>query len=173
MGVSTGPVVPKDLRLAIQAELVEMRARGVKQGQVAERVDMTQAMVSKATARAELGQDFAAAFLRAYRLDAEKLIAKHNTRTTAGDLVRHLRKLPALEEAVLSNSGRWSVDVLVRLVSTLKRTPTLARPDGMPTRGTWEAMLDEIAEGGEPTIVGGVDRFRSQIKVSPPTPKGE
>lgn len=173
MDVSTGPVVPKDLRQAIQAELLEMRAKGATQGDIAARVEMSQGMVSKAMARGELGQDFANAFLRAYRHgDGEKLVAKHGTRVTAGDVVRQIRRLPALEEAILGNSGRWPADALVRLVASLKKSPTLARPDGMPTRGTWEAMLDEAAEGHEPVVVGGVQRFREQLPRSPIPPKG-
>lgn len=149
-----------------------MKAKGATQSSVAKDVKMSQPMVGKAMNRAELGQDFARAFLRTYRLDAEKLIAKHNTRTTAGDLVRRLKDLPALEEAVLANSGRWSADVLIRLVGSLKHTPTLARPDGKPTRGTWEEMLDEIADGQLPTTTGGLERFREQLPKRRGTPKG-
>jgi hypothetical protein len=161
------------LRLAIQAEILAMKkAKGATQSSIAKDVKMTQPMVGKAMNRAELGQDFARVFLRTYRLDAERLIAKHGTRTTAGDLVRRLRDLPALEETVLANSGRWTAEALVRLIFSLKRDPTLARPDGLPTRGSWEEMLDEVAEGRLPATVGGLVEFREQLPKPRGTPKG-
>lgn len=167
--MSTGPVVEEDLRLAIQAELREiLSAKGVSQGDVATRIRLSQAAVSKAAARAELGQDFATAFLKAYKLDAERLVAKHKTRTTAGDIIATLDKYPALSDAIREDSGRWPAKRLLDVVAEVKRNPPRAAPNGQLIVGTWRDVLDGIEP--EPVVIGGVEKFRQQIprRTKPP-----
>lgn len=160
--MSTGPVVEEDLRLAIQAELREMlSAKGVSQGDVAGRIRLSQGAVSKASARAELGQDFAKAFLRAYKLDAEALVLKHRTRTTAGDILAILEKYPALAETIREDSGRWTAKRLIEVAAKVKRNPPQSTPDGRLIAGSWREMLDDADV--EPKIVGGVEAFRAQL----------
>ncbi|HXG69950.1 MAG TPA: hypothetical protein VNJ04_04975 [Gemmatimonadaceae bacterium] len=158
--MSTGPVVRKDLRDAIQAELRALIAGGETQTSIGQKIGMEQVTVGKAANLGKLGQDVANAFLDAYGLDPEELIAKHGTRVTAWDVIELLGKCEGLVAAVKADSGRWSAERLLAVLAEVKAHPNLADPRLEPTRGNWRDILD----GAKGTRVGGKDRFREHRK---------
>lgn len=166
--MSTGPVVPQELRDAIQAEMKELIAQGETQVSIGLKIDKDQVTVGKAVNRGKLGQEVADAFLRGYRIDPEHLIAKHQTRVTAGDVVRVLEKYPALAATIMADSARWPATRLLKVIGEVKRHPPNSAAGGVLIVGSWREMLDD-EKAPDPKKIGGVERFRAQTRR---TPKG-
>ena len=117
--MSTGPTLPKKVKEALVAELDDLRKQGMSQVAIAQRIGMTQGAVSLAL-RGQVGRDFADAFCRAFKTDADALRAKwekfdpapHDD-MPAVEFVRWVTKTPAV--AALARDAEISVLDLLRV----------------------------------------------------------
>lgn len=154
--------VSDSLRRAIRAELAELAARGMSQREVAGRIGVTQAAVSKIAAAGEVGAAVAQRFCLEFG-GAEHLEKKHRTRPPATfdeeiearTFLRWVRVTPAVAEAA-RRPGITVLDLLrlrtaegarqgeASVAEVLAHIEALRHDDGIPSSGT-EVSHSEIA----------------------------
>lgn len=170
--MSTRPQLPLSHRLALHREIVERKQRGLPVAELARLAGVSQPAAQKAFKGPDVGADVAEKLVRALGFKSiDDLVRKHETRLTAGDVVRVLKKYDALVKAIEADSGRWDAARLLEVVAEVKDAPPRATPDGRLLDGSsWRDVLD--GETAPPKVVGGTAKFRQQIRGAPNTPKG-